>query len=119
MNTVSIGRYGEDTAVDFLKENGYHILKRNYRAANGEIDIIAIKGRHLSFVEVKTRKDTSFGYPSDAVNFRKRQKIINTARAFLMRFEDYDEISFDVCEVYLKEHRINYIKSAFDLEWNG
>ena len=116
MSTVSIGKYGEDAAVRYLKENGYTILKRNYHAANGEIDIIALKGRHLSFVEVKARKDTAFGYPSDAVNFRKQQKIINTARVFLMYFNDYDEISFDVCEVYLKERRINYIKSAFESE---
>lgn len=116
MSTVSIGRYGENAAVDFLKENGYKILKRNYHAANGEIDIIALKDKHLAFVEVKTRKDTTFGYPSDAVNLRKRQKIVNTAKTFLMYFDDYEEISFDVCEIYLKEHRINYIENAFEAE---
>jgi len=116
MSTFLIGRSGENEAAKFLEKNGYNIIKKNYHAANGEIDIIAKKGRHLSFVEVKTRKDISFGYPSDAVTFRKQQKIINTAKAFLTYYDEYDEVSFDVCEVYLKERRVNYIENAFSAE---
>lgn len=116
MSTFLIGRNGEKEAVKFLEKNGYTIIKQNYHAANGEIDIIAKKERHLSFVEVKSRKDTKFGYPSDAVTIKKQQKIINTAKAFLIYYDEYDEISFDVCEVYLKERRINYIENAFEAE---
>jgi len=116
MSTFLTGRYGEDAAVKFLKENGYTVLERNYRAANGEIDIVAIKEKHLSFVEVKSRKNTDFGYPAEAVTLKKQKKIIDAAKVFLMHFENYNEISFDVCEVYLKERRINYIENAFALE---
>ena len=113
MNTVLIGKFGEDTAQKYLLENGYKILKRNYRAAGGEIDIIAKKGDHLSFVEVKSRTDKKYGYAADAVNYPKQKKIINTARAFLMGYTDYDTVSFDVCEIYTKDRYINYIENAF------
>ena len=116
MSTFLSGRYGEKAAADFLKDDGYTILERNFRGANGEIDIIAIKDGHLSFVEVKSRKNTDFGYPADAVTVQKQKKIINAAKVFLMRFEDYNEISFDVCEVYTKDRKINYIKNAFVVE---
>lgn len=113
MSTVSVGKYGEDAAAEYLAGEGCKILRRNYKAANGEIDIIAKSGKKLMFVEVKTRKNTNFGYACDAVNYRKQHKIINTARAFVISYTDYDEISFDVCEVYTEEHRINYIENAF------
>ena len=98
MNTVQTGNYGENLACEYLSENGYTILKRNYRAANGEIDIIAKIGGKLCFVEV---------------NYQKQQKIIHTARAFIAQFGDYEEISFDVCEVYTESRKINYISNAF------
>ncbi len=113
MNTSNIGHEGEKVAVDYLQTQGYTILKTNFKAAGGEIDIIAKKGSHLAFVEVKTRRDTTFGYGGEFVNFYKQQKIINTARAFIMHYTDYEDISFDVCEVYTKERRINYIENAF------
>jgi len=116
MSTFLTGRYGEDMAVKFLKEKGYMILEKNFRAAHGEIDIVALKDGHLSFVEVKSRKNADFGYPAEAVTLKKQRKIIDAAKVFLMHFEDYSEITFDVCEVYLKEKRINYIENAFTLE---
>ncbi len=114
MNTSKLGYEGEQVAKDYLERCGYTILKTNFKAAGGEIDIIAQKGRHLAFVEVKTRKDNAFGYGGDFVDYHKQQKIIRTARAFLMHFNDFDEISFDVCEVYTAKRSINYIENAFE-----
>ena len=114
MNTTSVGRIGEDIACEYLRVNGYRIIKRNYRAAHGEVDIIAQRGMHLSFVEVKTRNSRNFGYASDAVNYRKQQRIKSAARVFLTMYEEYDDISFDVCEVYTSERAINYIEAAFE-----
>lgn len=113
MNTVQTGNHGENLACEYLRKKGYKIIRRNFRAASGEIDIIAMLDKRLCFVEVKTRKNDKFGYPSDAVNYRKQKKIINTARAFIMQFFDYDEISFDVCEVYTESGTVNYIENAF------
>ena len=69
---------------------------------------------HLSFVEVKTRKNQKFGYASDAVDYHKQRKIIQTARAFLIRYTAYEDISFDVCEIYTESKYINYIEDAFE-----
>ena len=115
MNTGYIGREGEKVAIDYIKSWGYEIIATNYKAAGCEIDIIARKNMHLAFIEVKTRKDTRFGFASDAVNFTKQQRIIRAARAFIMNFNDYEDISFDVCEVYTLERKINYIENAFEM----
>ena len=117
MNTSSIGNEGEKIAADYLKCNGYEIIALNYKAAGGEIDIVAQNGKHLAFVEVKTRKDTKFGYASDAVNYTKQQRIIRAARAFLVKYCDFEHVSFDVCEVYTLERRINYIVNAFEAQF--
>jgi len=114
MNTALKGKMGEDLCAKYLRDNGYVILKRNFRSRSGEIDIIAKRGSHLSFVEVKTRKNTNFGHPCDAVDYHKQQKIISTARTFLVSYTDYEDISFDVCEVYTDERCINYIQGAFE-----
>lgn len=113
MDTHSVGKIGEDIACKYLLVNGYKILRRNYHGAHGEIDIIAIKNRHLAIVEVKTRGSVEFGYAAEAVNYDKQNHIIRAARAFIMGFSDYDEISFDVCEVYTSDRSINYIENAF------
>jgi putative endonuclease len=109
-----VGDFGEDLTIKYLEKNGYKILERNYLKRFGEIDIIALKDELISFVEVKTRKNQAHGYPAEAVNFSKQEKIIKTAQAFLIEnnYTDY-LISFDVCEVYTESGRINYIENAF------
>ncbi|MDD7463363.1 MAG: YraN family protein [Anaerococcus sp.] len=109
-----IGDYGEDLVVKYLEENSYQILERNYLKPYGEIDIIALKGQVLSFVEVKTRKDDSFAQAAEAVDYYKQQRLIRAAEAYIMekKLGDYF-MSFDVCEVYRASGKINYIENAF------
>ena len=114
MNTTHLGNIGEKAAYDYLVNLGYTILRTNFKAAGGEIDIIAQKGKHLAFVEVKTRKDTSFGFGTDSVDYHKQQRIIRAARAFLISYTDFDVITFVVCEVYTGKRLINYIEGAFE-----
>ena len=116
MSSVSSGRIGEDMACRYLVSKGYRIIKRTFRAAGGEIDIIASHGNRLAFVEVKARRNNDFGSPAEAVGYHKQQKIIRTASAFLMHCDICDEIGFDVCEVYTATGRINYIENAFESE---
>ena len=73
-NNIS-GRLGEEAAAKYLAQNGYKIIKRNYKSRNSEIDIVATDGNILCFVEVKTRRSKDFGYAAEAVDFYKRQKI--------------------------------------------
>ena len=62
---ISKGKYGEQLAAEFLSENGYEIIERNYRYKHAEIDIIARQGEALIFVEVKLRSSQTFGVPEE------------------------------------------------------
>ena len=109
-----IGDFGEEITASYLEKNGYRILDRNYFKSFGEIDIIAIKGDMISFVEVKTRKSDDFAYAAEAVDYYKQERIKRASQAFLMERKLTDFfISFDISEVYLDTRKINYIENAF------
>ena len=93
-----LGSEGEDLAVRFLQKKGYRIVARNYKTPVGEIDIIARDGDTIVFIEVKTRTDISFGYPFEAVNKRKRQKLKNLALLYLKRQGKESPVRFDVSQ---------------------
>ena len=96
------GQCGEDAAVEFLKKKKYKIIERNYKNRIGEIDIIAKTKTDLVFIEVKTRSSDKFGTPAEAVTYYKKQKIVNTAKYYLLKNPTELNISFDVVEVYGK-----------------
>jgi len=98
------GRLGERIAAAFLEDKGYLILHRNYRVRQGEIDIIARKGRLLSFIEVKARRSTGFGLPEEAVDTGKIKRIRDAAAVFLEDFQagEDNDISFEVMSIALK-----------------
>lgn len=84
-----IGRWGEAVAANYLEKHGYQILGSNLRASRGEIDLLAsldlVPGSSLLvFVEVKTRTNTSFGLPEEAVDGRKLEHIYLAAEAYLL-----------------------------------
>lgn len=65
------GRIGEQIAVDYLQEKGWHILHRNWSTRLGELDIIAREGKTVVFVEVRTTTSIRFGYGFQSVDVRK------------------------------------------------
>lgn len=69
------GNFAEDYACKLLSKNGYKIIERNFYTSFSEIDIVAIKGTVLVFVEVKARWGNKFGSPEEAVNNRKLLRI--------------------------------------------
>lgn len=73
---------GEDAACDYLKEKGYRILERNFRKGYGEIDIIAIKGNILVFIEVKTRSSDRYGTPFESITPWKLNTLIKGAKYY-------------------------------------
>lgn len=84
MTTTITGNYGEDLAVNFLKEQGYKILERNYRIRGGEIDIVCMDGDYLVFVEVKARYSDEYGLPSESMTPWKIKYLLKTAQFYLM-----------------------------------
>jgi putative endonuclease len=100
-----LGRTAEDLVVTRLKTAHWEILERNARTRHGELDIVALDGRTLVFVEVKAgRANSAFGpqRPVHAVDRRKQQRIRRLATAWLSKRRDlpyYTEIRFDAVGV--------------------
>src|SRR5580692_7400060 len=120
---LQLGRKGEAAAERFLKKQSFKILYRNFKArSGGEIDLVCRdrKEQVLVFVEVKTRTNELFGTPHEAVNWRKRSRIIRAAKEWL-RLLDLPEVPFrfDIVEVLTEPNEeIRLIRSAFQMEEN-
>ena len=71
----AVGAYGERVAVRYLEDAGYTVLDRNWRSRRGEVDVVAVRGGVVVFVEVKCRRSLAFGAPSLAVTPRKAARL--------------------------------------------
>jgi putative endonuclease len=83
--TIETGSKAEQRAVSLLVRKGYRIVERNFRTKLGELDIIARKGSVLVFVEVRSRRDATYGSALDAVGWRKQRKVTRVAMQYLAR----------------------------------
>lgn len=115
MNHLETGVQGEAFAAEYLEKKGYLILQKNYKNKIGEIDIIAQTDETLVFVEVKTRRGLKYGYAFEAVDIKKRNKIIKTSQLYLVSHQSFDiQCRYDIIEVYLgRECSIHHIIDAF------
>ena len=99
MNSRETWVKGEKGARDFLEKKGYKILETNFATKVGEIDIIAADGDVLVFVEVKSRRNTDYGEPIEAVTPQKVKKIVLVAKQYLvMKRKLGAPVRFDVME---------------------
>ena len=89
ISTHEKGVFGEDKACSFLLSKGYEIIERNFRVRNGEIDIIALKGEYLVFVEVKSFLDGDIDTLAQELNEKKQKKISlgNNATSYNLLFK--------------------------------
>lgn len=118
-NNRKVGNEKEDMAVKYLISLGYVILERNYRCKHGEIDIIALDGEYIAFIEVKYRLSTISGMPEEAVNSYKQIKIQKCAQYFLYNNQKYYnyQMRFDV--IAITSEKLRNIKNAFDFSLYG
>jgi len=95
-----LGRQGEQFAAEYLQRAGYRILDRNWRCADGEIDIVAAERRTLVVCEVKTRSGTRYGTPLEAITRQKRNRLRRLAvRWVIAHGLLFDEVRVDVIGV--------------------
>ncbi|MBQ7623973.1 MAG: YraN family protein [Clostridia bacterium] len=114
MNGKASGNEGEKLAAAYLKKKKYKIIALNYFSRFGEIDIIAENKGVVAFVEVKKRKNDSFGAACEAVNGAKIGKIKKTALYWISQNPESALMPrFDVIEVYTDTKTINHIENAF------
>lgn len=113
----SLARRGESLARRHLKKKGYRILARNYACPIGELDLIALDGKTLVFVEVKTLRDDRRIQPADSVHAAKQARIRKTARFYLSaKRADDVPARFDVVAVTLPDDgppHIEHLTDAF------
>ncbi len=93
-----LGKWGEKLAADFLVKQGYTIVARNVRTPYGEVDLIAQQpdksnpdGMTIVFVEVKTRRTQSYGFPEESITTSKQEHLISAALHYLQEHPEFDQ----------------------------
>jgi putative endonuclease len=112
------GKIAEAMAARQLEKRGYKILARNHRTRLGEIDLIAMDGQTLVFIEVKARRSGRFGSAKHAVTPAKQKKISRVALSYLKETNQTDASArFDVVALDAGQDtgHLEIIKNAFDL----
>ena len=113
----AVGRFGEDVAVRHLTGAGLRILDRNWRCAEGELDIVAEDGDTLVFCEVKTRSGSGFGDPSEAVTAAKSARIRRLSLRWLAAHGiGWHDLRFDVVTVVRRPGAsplVRHLRNAF------
>ncbi|MFL5899300.1 MAG: YraN family protein [Solirubrobacterales bacterium] len=117
------GQIAEDLVADRLTAAGWEIVERNARTRHGELDIVALDGRVLVFVEVKgARLETSFGpeKPILSIDFDKQRQVRRLGTAWMAerrQFPPFDDIRFDAVGVILdradRAVEVEHIQGAF------
>lgn len=112
------GDQAEALAAAYLERNGLRILERNYRVRGGELDLMALDGETLVFVEVRYRKSARFGGAAASIDTRKQQRLIHAAQVYLLKHPRqanrpcrFDCVLLDT----LHNAHIDWIKDAFQL----
>jgi putative endonuclease len=111
-NNRQFGRAAEEKAAEYLEQKGLSLLERNYVTPYGEIDLVALDGDRIVFVEVKCRTTQRYGLPREAVDARKQQRYYNAAMYYLQQ-QGERPLRFDVVEVSGRELQILHLENAF------
>lgn len=108
------GKWGEQVACDTLVAAGYAIVETNWRSRPYELDIIAMKGGRIVFVEVKTRKNPDDD-PFEAVNARKVNSLVRAANAYILSHNYPHEPQFDIIGISgtPDDYTVEHIPDAF------
>ncbi|MBI5814872.1 MAG: YraN family protein [Nitrospinae bacterium] len=113
---LKLGKLGEDLAVNALKERGYRIAERNFIINRHEIDIIAVDGEFLVFVEVKTRSDKSYGPPMAAITPKVVARLKKAAQMYTMKkkltnaYVRFDVVTVDYAD---GDPKVEIVRNAF------
>ncbi|QDV27162.1 YraN family protein [Aureliella helgolandensis] len=120
-----LGPAGERLAARFLQKQGYRILERSHRQRLGEIDLIALDGQTIVFVEVKTRSSSLGADPSEAVDLRKQTKLTRAALVYLKKRNLLETPArFDVVSIVWPhptrgQPRLRHFPNAFEATGRG
>jgi len=110
-----LGKEGEDEAVRYLEARGYHICHRNWRSGRKELDIVAEHQGELIVVEVRTRRNQTYGTPEESISEAKIRRIVSSADAYVRKFCIDLPVRFDIISLtgIEKPWKIEHIVNAF------
>lgn len=110
-----LGKRGETLAIEHLKSIGYEILDVNWFSGHLEIDIVARDGNELVIVEVKSRGNSSYEHPSEAVSNKKIRFLVNAAEAYILEKDINFDTRFDVISIifYKGGYQLEHFRDAF------
>lgn len=110
-----LGKAGENAATAYLEEHGYVIRHRNWHKGHYELDIVAAHDGQLVIVEVKTRSNTDFAEPQDAVTPQKIRRTVKAADTYIKLFQIDAPVRFDIITAVGEPNSfvIEHIKEAF------
>ena len=109
----SRGREGEERAAAALEAAGMKIIAKNVRSRRGEVDIVAVDGETIVFVEVKAwsvygLEDLQYG-----LDLKKQRKIIETAKYFLSINREYNRMAIRFDVIFVSKNSVTHLASAF------
>ncbi len=111
----SLGQYGEGLAADYLATHGYEIIARNWRCAQGELDIVARDGAEWVFIEVRTRRAPDTTSAIESVTPLKQDRILQAVQAYLEAHDLHDapwRVDWVVIALTPRGRQIEVIKNA-------
>jgi len=114
MNSAVRGKKGEEQAAAALEASGMEIIAKNFRSKYGEIDIVALSGDTLVFVEVKAWSTFGIEDLQYGIDMRKQRKIIKTAKYFLSENRKYNRMSIRFDVVFVRNNSVTHLASAFN-----
>lgn len=100
------GQQGEDLAAQIVESKGLKILMRNFRCPVGEMDIIALEGERLIFIEVRTRSTPKFGWGEESIQSKKRIRLQRIAEYYILscRYKEWPPVRFDLIAIRWNEN---------------
>jgi len=113
MNSVSSGKKGEEQAAAALESAGMKIIAKNIRSKEGEVDIVALDGETVVFVEVKAWSSYGMEDLQYGINLKKQRKIIKTAKYFLSENRKYSNMAIRFDVVFIDKNSVTHLASAF------
>ena len=94
-----LGKWGEDLAAEYLQRKGYTIIERDWKSGRRDLDIVAQDGNVIVFVEVKTRRNSLYGEPEEAVDYHKLQNLHQAINHYVKFKHIRQEIRFDIISI--------------------
>ncbi|MDH5435130.1 MAG: YraN family protein [Gammaproteobacteria bacterium] len=113
------GKMAEDSALSYLQKKGLKLIERNFNSTYGEIDLVMNENKVTVFVEVRYRKNTTYGSAADTVDYRKQSKLASTAMFYLQKNKPAAKrpCRFDVVSItgHPEQGDIQWIPNAFEV----